>query len=95
MQKDGLIVLNSSLIEQKINRDDVAAVRVPVNDIANELENTRVVNIVALGAYVKKSGVVKMETIFKVLEKTLTGPKQKLIDINKDALKRGEETSIK
>ena len=57
MQKDGLIVLNSSLKEQKINRDDVAAVRVPVNDIANELENTRVVNIVALGAYVEKSGV--------------------------------------
>jgi len=57
VQKDGLIVLNSSLKEQKINRDDVAAVRVPVNDIANELENTRVVNIVALGAYVEKSGV--------------------------------------
>jgi len=47
--------------------------------------------MVVLGAYVKKSGVVKLETIFKVLEKTLTGPKQKLIDINKEALKLGAE----
>lgn len=87
MQKDGLIVLNSSLIEQKINRDDVAVVRVPANDIANELENTRVVNIVALGAYVKKSGVVKLETIFKALEKALAGRNQNLINLNKEALK--------
>jgi len=87
VQKDGLIVLNSSLIEQKINRDDVAVVRVPANDIANELENTRVVNIVTLGAYVKKSGVVKLETIFKTLEKALAGRNQNLINLNKEALK--------
>ena len=91
VEKDGLILVNSSLVEQKVNRDDVAVVRVPANDIANKLGNLRVANMVVLGAYVKKSGVVKLETIFKVLEKTLTGPKQKLIDINKEALKIGAE----
>jgi len=91
VQKDGLIVLNSSLVEQKVNRDDVSVVKVPANDIANELGNTKVANMVALGAYIKKSGVVKLETIFKALEKTLTGPKQKLIDLNKQALKQGAE----
>ena len=91
VQKDGLIVLNSSLIEQKVNRDDVCVVKVPANDIANELGNTRVANMVALGAYVKKSGVVKPETIFKALEKALSGPKQKLLNINKKALKQGAE----
>lgn len=91
VQKDGLILVNSSLIEQKVNRDDVSVVKVPVNDIANGLGNTRVANMVALGAYIKKSEVVKLETIFKALEKALTGPKQKLIDINKQALKQGAE----
>ncbi|MEA3453758.1 MAG: 2-oxoacid:acceptor oxidoreductase family protein [Candidatus Caldatribacteriota bacterium] len=91
VQKDGLILVNSSLIEQKVNRDDVSVVKVPANDIANELGNTRVANMVALGAYIKKSGVLKMETIFKALEKALTGPKQKLLDINKKALKQGVE----
>ena len=91
VQKDGLIVVNSSLIGREVNRNDVAVVRVPANDIANKLGNLKVANMVVLGAYVKKSGVVKLETIFKVLEKTLTGPKQKLIDLNKEALKQGAE----
>ena len=91
VQKDGLILVNSSLVEQKVNRDDVSVVKVPANEIANELGNTRVANMVALGAYIKKSEVVKLETIFMALEKALTGPKQKLIDINKEALKQGTE----
>jgi 2-oxoglutarate ferredoxin oxidoreductase subunit gamma len=91
VQKDGLIVVNSSLVEREIDRKDVAVIRVPANDIANKLGNVKVANMVVLGAYVKKTGVVKLETIFKVLEKTLTGPKQKLLDINKEALKRGAE----
>jgi 2-oxoglutarate ferredoxin oxidoreductase subunit gamma len=91
VQKDGLIILNESLIDQKVNRDDVAIVRVPANDIANKLGNLRVANMVALGSYVKKSGVVKIKTIFKALEKALAGRNQKLIDLNKKALKQGEE----
>lgn len=91
VQKDGLIIINESLIDQKVKRDDVAIVRVPANDIANKLGNLRVANMVALGTYVKKSGVVKLKTIFKALEKTLAGRNQKLIDLNKKALKQGEE----
>ena len=91
VQKDGLIVVNSSLVEREANRNDVAVVRVPANDVANKLGNLKVANMVVLGVYVKKSGVVKLETIFKALEKTLTGPKQKLIDLNKQALKQGAE----
>jgi len=91
VSKNGLIVLNDSLIEREVKRNDVKVIRIPADDIASKLGNSRVANMVVLGAYVKKSGVVKLETIFKVLEKTLTGPKQKLIDINKEALKLGAE----
>jgi 2-oxoglutarate ferredoxin oxidoreductase subunit gamma len=91
VQKDGLIIINESLIDQKVKRDDVRIVRVPANDIANELGNLRVANMVALGTYVKKSGVVKLKTIFKALEKALAGRNQKLIDLNKKALKQGKE----
>lgn len=91
VQKDGLIIINESLIDQKVKRDDVRIVRVPANDIANELGNLKVANMVVLGAYLKKLGVVKLETIFKALEKVLTGRNQKLIDLNKKALKQGEE----
>jgi 2-oxoglutarate ferredoxin oxidoreductase subunit gamma len=91
VQKDGLIIINESLIDQKVKRDDVSIVSVPANDLANELGNLKVANMVVLGAYVKKSEVVKLETIFKALEKVLAGRNQKLIDLNKKALKQGEE----
>jgi len=91
VRENGLIILNSSLIKREAKRKDVNIIRIPADDIAAKLGNPRAANMVALGAYVKKSGVVKSETIFKALEKALTGPKQKLLDINKKALKQGAE----
>jgi 2-oxoglutarate ferredoxin oxidoreductase subunit gamma len=91
IQKDGLIVLNNSLIDQEVKRDDIRVLKIPANDIANKLGNLRVANMVTLGAYVKKSGVVKLESIFKALEKALAGKNQKILDLNKVALKKGED----
>ncbi len=91
VNEDGLIILNDSLIERKVSRNDVNVIRIPADDIADKLGNSRAANMVVLGAYVKKSGVVKMETIFKALEKALAGRDQKLMDINKKALKQGAE----
>ena len=91
VKKEGLIVLNDSLIKQKVNRDDVRVIRVPANDIANQLGNLRIANMVILGAYVKKLEIIKMETIFEALEKALSRRNQNLIDINKEALKKGAE----
>ena len=91
IQKDGLIVLNNSLIDQEVKRDDVRVLKIQANDIANKLGNLRVANMVTLGAYVKKTGVVKLESIFKALEKALAGKNQKILDLNKVALKKGED----
>ena len=91
IQKDGLIVLNNSLIDQEVKRDDIRVLKIPANDIANKLGNLRVANMVTLGAYVKKSGVVRLESIFKALEKALAGKNQKILDLNKVALKKGED----
>jgi len=91
VQKDGLIVINKSLIDQEVKRDDIKVLKVSANDIANKLGNLRVANMVTLGAYVKKSGVVKLESIFKALEKALAGKNQKILELNKIALKKGED----
>ena len=46
----GLIIVNSSVVEQKVERTDVKAYYVPCIDIATELGNTKVANMVMLGA---------------------------------------------
>jgi len=89
--KDGIIVVNQSLVSRDISRDDIQVVKVPANDIANELGNLRVANMVALGTYIARSKSVKMETVFEALEQTLDKSQEKIIALNKEALKRGEK----
>jgi len=91
VNEDGLIILNDSLIDREVSRNDVIVIRIPADDIADKLGNSKAANMVVLGAYVEKSGVVKLETIFKALEKALTGRNKKLLELNKEALKQGVE----
>ncbi len=91
VKKDGLIVLNDSLIKQEVNRKDVTVIRVAANDIADQLGNLKIANMVMLGAYVQKSQAVRMETVVKALEETLSGRNQTLLELNLQALKKGAQ----
>ncbi|HDP36256.1 MAG TPA: 2-oxoacid:ferredoxin oxidoreductase subunit gamma [Candidatus Atribacteria bacterium] len=91
VSEDGLIILNDSLINREVKRNDVNVIKIPADDVADKLGNSRAANMVVLGAYIKRSKVVKMETIFKALEKALAGRNQDLINLNKEALKQGAE----
>jgi len=91
VSEDGLIILNDSLIEREVSRNDVNVIKIPADDIADKLGNSRVANMVVLGAYVGQSGIVKIDNIFKALEKVLAGRNKKLLELNKEALKQGAE----
>ncbi|OGR08948.1 MAG: 2-oxoacid:ferredoxin oxidoreductase subunit gamma, partial [Deltaproteobacteria bacterium RIFOXYB12_FULL_58_9] len=52
VKKNGMLIINSSLIETSSNRDDIRICHVPCNDIALEVGNGKAANMVALGAYV-------------------------------------------
>lgn len=91
----GLVLVNCSLIEKKVSRSDVRAIYIPANEVANELGNTRVANMVMLGAYLALSAPVAMETVKKTLKKMFTGSKAKFIPINELALDKGAELAKK
>ena len=90
VEKGGTIILNESLISQNVKRNDVQVFKVPANEIANELGNLRVANMVALGAYVAARKTVKIETILRALEETLEKKSEKIVELNKKAIKKGE-----
>jgi 2-oxoglutarate ferredoxin oxidoreductase subunit gamma len=81
----GSLLINSSIIDQKASRADINVYYVPVNEIAIELGNIKVANMVMLGALVRSIGVVSDASIEKVMHKNFTGSKAKLIDINMKA----------
>lgn len=87
----GMLFINSSIIEIKASRGDVKAYYVPCNDIARELGNDKVANMVMLGAYIEATKVLKVETIREMLAHIFTGPKAKLVELNIEALRRGAE----
>ena len=81
----GNLFVNTSLIEQKPTRTDINVYEVPANDIAMKLGNARTANTVMLGALVSVSPVVPVEMIYRIMEKTFSGRKAHLLDINKQA----------
>ena len=85
----GTVFVNSSIIPDKVQRTDVKAVYVPCDEIAAELGNSKVANMVMLGAYVAATGVLKPETIEHMIQEMFTGKKAKLVPLNMEALKRG------
>ncbi len=87
----GAIFVNSSIINEKVQRTDVKAYYVPAIDIADELGNPKVANMVMLGAYIAAMKNLAADTIKEMLAHMFTGPKAKLVDLNIEALKRGAQ----
>ena len=90
VEAGGLIVYNSSLISREVERRDVKAILIPVNDIARELGNPRVINMVALGALLRASGIVPLQAAVEAMAHEMRERgRERLIEINEAALQRG------
>lgn len=87
----GALIVNSSLIHADISRGDISIYEIPANDEAATLGSDRVANMVCLGALVKATGVVKLESIYKVLPKVISARHHNLLPLNEKALERGFE----
>jgi 2-oxoglutarate ferredoxin oxidoreductase subunit gamma len=86
----GILLINSSLIEIKSSRTDLDVLYIPCNDIAIECGNAKAMNMVALGAYIGRSKVVKFDTMMALIEHQFEA-KPKLIPLNKETFQRGYE----
>jgi len=76
LKPGGILFYNTSLIDIKPQRTDIKVIGIPANDIATELGNAKVANMVVMGAILKATGAVDLETVVSVLKKTMTGSKQ-------------------
>ncbi len=91
VKKDGLILINSSSIFRDTTRKDVKSYMIPANEIALELGNTKVANMVMLGAYLEATKIFDHEDVLNVLREKFGEAKAHLIEVNKKALQRGKE----
>lgn len=91
MKKDGIIIINKTLVPREVKRDDVRVLQIDAQHVAEDFGNKKVVNMILLGAYVEIEKPVKIETLKNALKSYLTGRKAELIEVNERALEKGAE----
>lgn len=88
----GDLYINTTVIKEKVDRDDVNVYYVDTTGIAEEVVgNGKTGNMVMLGAVLRKSEVVDIRMMDQVLEYKMTGKKAALIPANKKALTAWEQ----
>jgi 2-oxoglutarate ferredoxin oxidoreductase subunit gamma len=86
----GLLVINTSLIDATSERDDIAKLEVPANQIALDCGTGKAANMAILGAYVGFTKAVLMDSL-KPLVRRQFEKKPQFIDVNLNVLARGYE----
>ena len=89
----GMILINSSLIPIRADRDDIEELVVPATDIARDLGNVKAANMVALAAFVARSKIVDFDLLRDCVKEEFSR-KEKLIPLNMEALDRGKKAAL-
>lgn len=88
VKSGGTIIVNSSLIEREVRRTDVRVLKVPGNDLAQEIGSPRVLNMVMLGAYLASSKAMTIEEILATMKEKMAS-KADMLPMNEAALRAG------
>jgi len=85
----GALIVNSSIISTAKGREDIEIVAVLASDIANELGNPGLANMVCLGALLPKLTMVDMASVEKAVDAVVGKKKPELYDLNLAAVRKG------
>ena len=91
VQKDGFLVVNTSMLNRSAQRKDVHIIEVPGTKIAEEIGDKRLANIVLVGSLVQVANLFSLQKIEKALKKSLEGKNTSLLDMNIQALQKGAD----
>ncbi len=89
IKEGGRLFLNTSLVNTPPTRHDIARIEIRANDIAEDLGDSRISNMVMLGAFLQETGVVTLESVLAALKQVLPQRRHSLIPLNENALRRG------
>lgn len=90
LQDGGIQIINSSLVEEEyVETSRIRSVFVHANEIADEIGNTRMANMVALGAYIKSTGIIELQAVIDSLPNVISKHYAHMIPQNTQALQAG------
>lgn len=94
VREGGLLVVNASMVDRSPTRTDIHWVMVPGNEIAEELGDRRMTNMVLLGAMLANVSLLPLEAVEKSLREHLPERHHKLLPMNYRALRDGAKFQV-
>lgn len=91
IKANGILVINTSLVDRQPERDDLEILELPMNKLAEEIGNPRGANMILLGAYLQKTEVVDVQQALQQFEIIFTGKSDQVIAKNREAFLAGVE----
>jgi 2-oxoglutarate ferredoxin oxidoreductase subunit gamma len=85
----GVLIVNATMLDRAVNRKDVRVVEVDAGVIAERIGDTRMTNMVLLGALLANVPVLPLSAIENALKAHLPERHQRLLPKNYEALREG------
>jgi 2-oxoglutarate ferredoxin oxidoreductase subunit gamma len=87
----GLLIYEASTIVNPPTRNDIEILAIEASNEAAKLKNSKVMNMIILGAFLKKKPIIELDNIIEGIKKVLPERYHHLIPLNKEALQKGME----
>ena len=85
----GTILVDSTLIERKVQRDDVTVRYIPATKMAADMNAPTLANMVMMGQFIKVSGAIQMEGLEDAMKKVISAKHADLLELNVKAFNCG------
>lgn len=85
----GGIFINSSIVREDPARKDIKCFRIPAGELAEQLGEPRAVNVIMLGAFLKKIGIISANAYLKSLKQIMGERRKAVMEINRKAFMAG------
>ncbi len=88
LKPGGLLIVDSSIVKDIPERDDIEIIRIPASEMATKMGNKVIANMILVGALVEKMGLIKRESLTKAIEDTVPS---RFVELNIQAIEEGKK----
>ena len=89
VKSDGKAFIDSSMIEENCEREDIQSYYVPATALAEKHGIAGMANIILCGKLLKETGIIDIESVESALKKIIPASKETLVGLNLRALDIG------
>ncbi|MBI9018419.1 MAG: 2-oxoacid:acceptor oxidoreductase family protein [Phycisphaerae bacterium] len=92
LKSGGKIIVNTSKIDNAIDRDDIEVIAAPIDDIAIALDSPKSANMVALGIFLQSHSFLSPQMACDCLCDVLAKRYHSMLQVNADAILKGAQS---